>query len=199
MEIDPSLFPLFAVYAVLAIYLIWLFLTPQGKSYRAKSKEKATEKAKRVADGTYKTDGKSKALAFFSGVGIITAFTFLVGMFLASFDPYLWEGEELTFIIFGVIAGSFFSLLALGIANMAEQKGRSFDAFFMLSIIFSPLIMGIIAAALGPVSKPQSNTQSATPSADVAEQIKKLSDLMNQGILTKEEFEAKKQQLLDRI
>lgn len=176
-----------------------MFLTPQGKAYRAKSKDKALAKAKGVADGTYKTDGKSKALAFFSGVVIITAFTFLVGMFLASFDPYLWEGEELTFIIFGVIAGSFFSLLALGIGNMAEQKGRSFDAFFMLSIIFSPLIMGIIAASLGPVTKAGPNIQSTTPSADVAEQIKKLSDLMDQGILTKEEFEAKKQQLLDRI
>lgn len=199
MEIDPSLIPLLVVYAVVAVYLIWLFLTPQGKSYRAKNKEKAIEKAKRVADGTYRTDAKSRVLAFFSGVVIITAFTFLFGLFLASIDPYLWEGEELTFVILGVFVGAFFSLLAIGIGNIAEQKGRSFDAFFILSIIFSPLIMGIIAVSLAPINKGQSSTLASPASSDVAEQIKKLSDLMDQGILTKEEFEAKKQQLLDRI
>lgn len=200
MEIDPYLIPLVAIYGVLAVYLAWLFLTPKGKSFRAKNKQKALDKAKRVSEGTYRTDSKSKVASFFSGVVIITIFTFLIGViFLAPLDPYSWEGQEATFIIVGVVGGAFFSFLALGIANMAEQKGRSFDAFFMLSIIFSPLIMGIIAAALGPVSKGQQTVSAVIPNLDITEQIRKLNDLKDQGILTQEEFDAKKEQLLKRI
>jgi cell division protein FtsX len=200
MENDPYLIPIAVLYGLLAVYFVWLFLTPKGKSFRAKNKEKALDKAKRVSDGTYRTDKKAKIAAFLSGVVIITSFTFFIGVvFLAELDPYFWEGQELTFVVVGLIGGAFFSALALGIANMAEQKGRSFDAFFMLSVIFSPIIMGIIAASLGPVAKGQSSTQSAPSVPDITEQIKKLSDLREQGILTQEEFDDKKEQLLKRI
>ena len=91
------------------------------------------------------------------------------------------------------------SLSAL-IAEMAEAKGRSWAAFFWLSVLFSPLIMWIIAAAISPfagsaayVAPPQSGNPDST------EQLRKLAELRDEGILTKAEFEAKKKELLDRI
>ena len=199
MPIDGFLLAVIVFDVLIVGYLIWLFFTPKGKAYRAKNKARAVEKAKLVSEGKYKTDSKSRVSYFFSGVVIITMFTFLFGTILVSMDPYLWEGMELFFIIFGAAIGSVFSALAIAIGRTAEQKGRSFDAFFLLSIIFSPVIMGIIAVSLGPVSSQRTNTAAVKESTDVPDQIKKLSELMEQGIITKEEFETKKQQLLERI
>jgi ABC-type transport system involved in cytochrome c biogenesis permease subunit len=52
----------------------------------------------------------------------------------------------------------FFFLLAwLGlsgaVAAIASSRGRSAGGFFVLSIVISPLIAGIIAMAMGPAGK----------------------------------------------
>lgn len=199
MPIDGLLLAVIIFDVFVVAYLIWLFLTPKGKAYRAKNKALAVEKAKLVSEGKYTTPSKSRVAYFFSGVVMITAFSFLFGTVLAGIDPFLFGDMELLSIVVGIVVGSIFSLLAIAIATTAEQKGRSFDAFFLLSIIFSPLIMGIIAISLSPSSANKSNVSTSITTPDVAEQIKKLNDLMAQGILTKEEFELKKKQLLERI
>ena len=43
------------------------------------------------------------------------------------------------------------------------------------------------------------NQENKFESLDTTEQIKKLSDLKDQGILTEEEFQSKKKDLLDKI
>lgn len=93
-----------------------------------------------------------------------------------------------------------FALAGL-IADMAESKGRSWAAFFWLSILLSPLIMWIVAASVSPLpgSRGYVSPGVAPDAVDSAEQIKKLSDLQKAGILTKAEFEAKKKDLLDRM
>jgi Short C-terminal domain len=52
------------------------------------------------------------------------------------------------------------------------------------------------AMRLGPPSEP---TAEATPVVDPVEQIRRLGELRDQGLLSPEEFEAKKAELLDRI
>jgi MFS family permease len=93
-----------------------------------------------------------------------------------------------------------FSLAGL-IADMAEAKGRSWAAFFWLSVLLSPLIMWIVAASVSPLpgSREYVSPGVARDAVDSTEQIKKLSDLQKAGILTKAEFEAKKKDLLDRM
>ena len=93
-----------------------------------------------------------------------------------------------------------FSLAGL-IADMAQSKGRSWAAFFWLSILLSPLIMWIVAASVSPLpgSREYVSPGVAPDAPDTTEQIKKLSDLQKDGILTKAEFEAKKKDLLDRM
>ena len=88
------------------------------------------------------------------------------------------------------------------IADYAKKKGRSWIAFFWLSVIVGPIIMWIVAVAISPTSDSTSTSSSSTSAAqnsDSADQLKKLSDLYKEGILSKEEFESKKKELLDRI
>ncbi|MGB8312123.1 MAG: SHOCT domain-containing protein [Halobacteriota archaeon] len=50
--------------------------------------------------------------------------------------------------------------------------------------------------------QPQSNQpplQQQTPSIDIPEQIRKLAELKDQSILTEEEFQTKKQELLSKM
>lgn len=117
------------------------------------------------------------------------------------------EVAAIAFIGFaiGVIAlfGISLTLCAL-IADMARSKGRNWAAFFWLSILFSPLIMWIIAATISPLpgssqfipAPPDSTTSEFL---DPANEIKKLGELREQGLITKGEFESKKKELLDRI
>jgi len=55
-----------------------------------------------------------------------------------------------------LLLGLSFSLAHL-IAKTARQKGRSYAAFFWLSILVSPVIMGIIVATMAPIT-PNSNS-----------------------------------------
>ena len=48
-------------------------------------------------------------------------------------------------------------------------------------------------------SKREKSNQSSDVSSDIPEQIKKLSDLRDSGILTEEEFNSKKKDLLDKL
>ena len=47
--------------------------------------------------------------------------------------------------------------------------------------------------------KPKKTSAPKSESTDIPEQIKKLSDLKDQGILTEEEFQSKKKDLLDKM
>jgi hypothetical protein len=116
-----------------------------------------------------------------------------VDMINLSVAMIFWQFLPLAFLVLYV------ALVAL-IADMAKRKGRSWAVFFWLALLFSPLIMWIIAASISPqagsaayVAPPQSGNPDST------EQLKKLAELRDEGILTKAEFESKKKDLLDRI
>lgn len=94
-----------------------------------------------------------------------------------------------------MIVGGIFALIGFLIANAAERKGRSWATFFWLSILVSPLLMGIIIAVLPSQESAGSNSNQIDPS----QQLERLSELQKQGVLTRAEFETKKKELLDRI
>jgi hypothetical protein len=91
------------------------------------------------------------------------------------------------------------------IADMAAKKGRSWAAFFWLSLLVTPLIMLIIAASISPIPgsvayvTPEGKNPADKDQLDETVQLRKLAELRDSGILTKAEFEAKKKELLDRI
>lgn len=94
-----------------------------------------------------------------------------------------------------MLVGGIFALIGYLIANAAERKGRSWATFFWLSILVSPLLMGIIIAVLPS----QNGTASNSNQIDPSQQLERLSELKKQGVLTQSEFDAKKKELLDRI
>jgi heme/copper-type cytochrome/quinol oxidase subunit 3 len=107
----------------------------------------------------------------------------------------------LVLVVLGILLVLFglFGFIAAAIANMAAAKGRSWSAFFWLTIVFGPLIMWIIAASISANSGPTAHSGSPTTRTDSLDQLSRLSQLHQEGLLTKEEFEAKKKDLLGRV
>ncbi len=146
-----------------------------------------------AAQGKKVTKGLSLA-----GIGLIFAGFVLTYLSLfPAFMAVISLGLGLLLLIF-----SLFSLMGVSIANQASQKGRSWLAFFWLTILVGPLVMWIIAATISPL--PNENTfanqpQSVNKNHDFAEQLIKLAELKEAGVLSQEEFDAKKSDLLDRI
>lgn len=97
----------------------------------------------------------------------------------------------------------YFGLAGL-IGDLAKSKGRSWAAFFWLSVLLSPIILWIVAAAIAPIHNPDSVPDSAlSPAAnaatDIANEIEKLGSLKEQGLITEAEFDSKKKELLGRM
>ena len=99
-------------------------------------------------------------------------------------------------IILGLVllVGVFF--WASAIAAQAQNKGRSFTAFFWLSFLLSPVLMQIIVASLSN-SSAQPVTMSASESA--TKKLAELKSLLDSGAITQDEFDKKKKKLLEQI
>jgi hypothetical protein len=94
--------------------------------------------------------------------------------------------------------------LSVLVADLAKRKGRGWEVFFFLSVFVSPLLMWIIAVSLSPLAgSADDTTVGSVPTSplapDLVEQIKKLGELLDQGLITEQDFEAKKNDLLNRI
>lgn len=134
---------------------------------------------------------------------------FLSGLVL--FFPGYADGNPTGMTYWGVllaVVGGVAITLGFGvlIANAASEKGRSWIAFFFLSFFVSPVIMGIIAAAISPLpgsiryqGEEPASKKKEQPSASAAEQIEKLGGLLEKGLISQEEFDDKKRELLGRI
>ena len=104
------------------------------------------------------------------------------------------------------IGGAFFLYLAfcLAVANMGARRGRSWAAFFWISMLASPLIMWIIAASLSPLPGSEKyispvfpeTVTSKTSESNNATKIKQLAELRDSKLISDEEFEIKKAELL---
>lgn len=143
-----------------------------------------------------KTNSQKVAL-----VSLITSAVILPTGFIP--DQFPGMGITLGVIFAASLLVLYFSLFGL-IADMAARKGRSWQAFFWLSLLVTPIVMLIIAASVSPLPGSVAyvapvSTPSNSGSPDVAKEIEKLGSLKEQGLITKAEFEAKKKELLDRI
>lgn len=87
-------------------------------------------------------------------------------------------------------------IFAAVVGFVASSRGQSGFGFFLLSLVLSPLI-GILLSVLLPAKGGQAAAQLALPgAASAADEIKKLADLLQAGLITQNEYDAKKQQLL---
>lgn len=103
-------------------------------------------------------------------------------------------------VVLAIAAG-----LGLIPANIAKKKGYSFGLWwfygwmlFIVAIIHVSLIPDKTATAV-PASPVVTTSNTSPNSLSVAEEIKKYKDLRDQNIITEEEFQIKKEQLLKLI
>jgi MFS family permease len=182
---------LYVLLAVVAGFIIYGLTGDRREKQKAKNAE--IKKAK--LEGTYRTNKAGKIGAFFGGL-----FLYLYFALLFTFSTS-WVAVGL---VIGLFVGILFSVLAVFIGSVAEEKGRSFAAFFFLSLLISPIIMGIIVATISPMKNSSGDTKpeigfEQPASKDLAQEIEKLGQLREKGLITKAEFDAKKKELLDRI
>ena len=103
----------------------------------------------------------------------------------------LWEllfggGSLLTIIIVGLICG----LISRAIAKGRGMVGGFWWGFFLW-------IIGIIVVAVKPNDKAKNeHNYYVPPTQSFASELEKLAELKERGIITQEEFEEKKKQLL---
>lgn len=99
------------------------------------------------------------------------------------------------FVILAVKVG-----IALIPANIAKKKGYSFAGFFIMGIFF--FLLGLIVSLCLDDKTVQPNDiiiqKPDNYNSSVADEIKKFKELMDNGVISSEEFEAKKKDLLTR-
>lgn len=79
-------------------------------------------------------------------------------------------------------------------ALIASSKGRSGGNWFFIGLLFGPfgLLVGLMPALNN------TNTQSSDTSSNEIQDLKNLSDLKDKGIFSEEEFEIRKNQILNK-
>jgi len=95
-------------------------------------------------------------------------------------------------------------MLSSFIADSAAAKGRSWSAFFWLSLLINPLIVWIVAVSLSPLpgsglyTTPNPDSQPPRPD-DPSQQLRGLVALRDDGLLSEAEFQEKKKEIIGRL
>ncbi len=100
-------------------------------------------------------------------------------------------------------------VLSFVVAVIAANRGRSVFGFFLLSLVLSPIISGIILVS-SPVIEPEEDDDrgrdepAEQPAArpvqlSTADELMKLAALRDKGVLTEDEFAGQKRRLLSRL
>ncbi|TLP47203.1 MULTISPECIES: SHOCT domain-containing protein [Cohaesibacter] len=88
-------------------------------------------------------------------------------------------------------------LFALIPGFVASGKGNSFILYFLVSLVLSPIVGLIIALIVPGKTATSPGIQFVAPAkTDVADELRKLSDLHKEGIISEAEFSRKKTELI---
>lgn len=89
----------------------------------------------------------------------------------------------------------FWLILCGVVAYVASGRGHSGLLFFLVSMVLSPLV-GLILALVIPTKKTRGALEHSDTVYSVADEIKKLQELVHSGAITQAEFESRKRQLM---
>jgi hypothetical protein len=109
--------------------------------------------------------------------------------------------DGLVLIVMVVISLVVTFIWASAIGAQAQNKGRSFNTFFWLSFIASPLIMQLIVLGISDeTSSPalaanENSPAKSSPAADL-DRLSQMKRLLDEGAITESEFETLKKQIL---
>ena len=178
--------------ALLAALFVWQYGTKSGRDYRDKQKSQSAATSRAKADGTYVAPNQQKVIYSILGIGVYV----FIGWIFAS----LLGGGLLFFIVLpgSALVGILFVLLSVKIADTAEKKKRSWEAFFWLSVLVSPIIMGIITAYMSATPNETGKSNTSTGATE-SEKLQELVKMKEAGFISEEDFQRKKSQILDRL
>ena len=100
-----------------------------------------------------------------------------------AFGPYVLPGYYFLVPILSFIWFSF-GYIAISIANLAVAKGRSWLAFFWLSLLLSPLVTWLVLASV----KTESNDVKKESVGKLSDELNNLDKLYKSGSLSEEEY-----------
>jgi hypothetical protein len=122
----------------------------------------------------------------------------LIGFLIASLiSLFLPELSGFGSLFIGCFSAWILATIGERIATSAERKGRSWSAFYWMSVLLSPIISVIIVATLPSGKNVPGPVNDSRP--DEIENIRRLAQLRDDGILTEDEFQAKKKSLLNGL
>ena len=98
--------------------------------------------------------------------------------------------------LLGLLVFPIFAFFALG-ARFAETKGRDRETYMVIGILTSPLVAAFIAYLFA--NKDARSTNNEKTKFDPTTQLLNLSELLKNGMITEEEFNAKKSAILDKM
>lgn len=99
-----------------------------------------------------------------------------------------------SYLIYCIVVLAIAAGLAFIPANIARDKGYSFGLWWFYGWML--FIVAIIHVSLIPNKNSLQQISSSAAGQSVADELKKYKELQEQGIITEEEFQAKKAQLL---
>jgi hypothetical protein len=183
-----------ATMVFLAALLFWQYGTKSGKDRLAKQKAEIKAKNEAKIRGDYVTSNATKTQNVVLAIILYVGLVFLVNMIFGT-GYFVYIVLTLAFLI-----GCLFALIGLVIADIAERKGRSWDAFFWLSVLVSPILMWIIVATIKSDKQVVSHQAATSPvEVTVTSKLQELQNLLDSKLITEEEFEIKRKELLGRI
>lgn len=126
-------------------------------------------------------------------------FLFITYLLAALVTQSLLEEEILTFELLQIVILICFFMFAgvsYAVASAAEAKGRNWLVFYWLSLLISPLLMGIIVATLSANSKPRPTEEQADQRIGSLTELEAAHALLMKGALSEDEFAQIKKKLL---
>ncbi len=136
-------------------------------------------------------------IAKYISIAVIVIALMNACVMVANGDPSEYLYEPLVGAILGpVFVFAFFAFFALG-ARFAETKGRDRETYLVIGILTSPLVAAFIAYLFA--NKDARSTNKEKTKFDPTTQLLNLSELLKNGMITEEEFNAKKSAILDKM
>lgn len=89
-------------------------------------------------------------------------------------------------------------LIIYFIPSIIGRKQRNFTSILLLNIFLGWTLIGWVVALIWAVSKEKKETIVVNSSNSISDELKKLKQLFDDGILTTEEFETEKKHLLKK-
>lgn len=182
---EPTNTNMLIAYALLAPgFLGTIFLVIFKKDIAAKNREYSRKL-------WLEMDSKVRAKRYARNLYLLPLIGFIFLIYTIYFTPNIVSGFYFVFVILSFV-WCFFGIIAIKLANLAESKGKSWLAFFWLSLLLSPLITWLVLASV----KSDTGKDTKQSESKLSDDLVELNKLFKEGAISADEFTKAKSKLL---